>query len=155
MPFFRIAAAALAVILVSSDARAIGPDPDGRSPVNPAKKPDGTSSPINVDASGNAVVVPPICSTTAQSVVSVGATAVLVPASPLSGRKTLRVCVSLENAGSPKVKCLLGGTPVMGVANPGDVLAPGDCYPYAIDSSVVVKCIADTAGTAVTTFECS
>lgn len=116
---------------------------------------DGNPRIPNADGNGNIVTTGPVCATTSQTVVSVGVAAVLVPATSLSGRKALRVCNSVENVGSPKVKCLLGATPAMGLANPGDVLAPGDCFPYAIDSTVSVRCISDTAGTAVTTFECS
>lgn len=97
-----------------------------------------------------------VCSSYAQAVQAVGTTAVAVPVSALSGRKLVRVCNSPENVGSPKVKCLLGGTaPVMGATTAGDVLTVGDCFPYQVDSTVAVKCISDTAGTAVTTFECA
>ena len=101
----------------------------------------------------------PVCSSAPQTIVIVGTTAVQVPASQLAGRKALRVCVSLENAGSPKVKCLLDGTPGMtftpdvGVAQ-GDVLGPGDCYVYPVDTTHVVKCVSDTASTGVLTWEC-
>lgn len=181
MPRKLVALALVALALaVAAPVLAGGVDSDGRTPVNPylrapdggsvrpaatasgeaytapAVKPDGTRTAQNADSSGNTIVVNPLCSTTAQTVVSVGVAAVLVPASALAGRKALRVCNSPENVGSPKVKCLLGGTaPVMGVANAGDVLGVGDCFPYAVDSTVALKCIADTAGTAVVTFECS
>lgn len=119
-------------------------------------------------AAGSTIVYPeggtfpmsqPVCSSAPQTIVIMGTTAVQVPTSQLSGRKALRVCVSLENAGSPKVKCLLDGTPGMtftpdvGVAQ-GDVMAPGDCYVYPVDTSHTVKCISDTASTGVLTWEC-
>lgn len=121
------------------------PGKKGAWPVS-ATVPSGSSLPVrSVD----------VCSSYSQSVVAVGVTAVAVPTSALSGRKLMRICNSPENVGSPKVKCLLGGTsPVMGATTAGDVLTVGDCFPYQIESTVSVKCISDTAGTAVTTFEC-
>lgn len=96
-----------------------------------------------------------VCTTTAQSVVSVGVTAVTVPAASLQGRRSLVVCNSAENVGSPKVKCLIGGTaPVMGAANPGQVITVDGCFPFGLASTETLKCISDTAGTAVTTYEC-
>lgn len=100
-----------------------------------------------------------VCSQAPQAIVLVGTTAAQVPTNQLAGRKTLRICVSIENAGSPKVKCLLDGTPGMtftpdvGVAQ-GDVMAPGDCYVYPVDTTHTVKCISDTASTGVLTWEC-
>jgi hypothetical protein len=106
-------------------------------------------------------VYSPVCSSTSQSVVVVGVTPVTVPTTALPGRKSLRVCVSLENVGSPKVKCALDTTPVMGfvatdAGTPiGDVLQPGDCFGYSVDTTHSVKCISDTASTGVVTYECS
>lgn len=102
----------------------------------------------------------PVCASSPQTVVVVGTSAVSVPSSPLAGRKTVRVCVSLENVGSPKVKCAIDSHPIMGFAvtdggSPiGDVMGPGDCYPYPIDTSHTLKCVSDTAGTGVLTWEC-
>lgn len=95
------------------------------------------------------------CSATAQSVVSVGVAAVSVPTSRLASSTLLVFCNSIENAGSPKVKVLLSGTPVMGNTTPGDALRVGDCVAYAVGSSVTPKVISDTASTAVTTYECA
>ena len=86
-------------------------------------------------------------------VTSVGVTSTPVPATAAAVRVWVLVCNSLENTGTPKVKCLAnGGTPVMGRANPGQVLGVGDCFQYTTQTAV--NCIADTAATAVTSYEC-
>lgn len=165
---FVFALALAALFATPHDAGAVGPDIDNRTPVNPyGRKPDGSKAQFAVDENGYALVSPgptgmPVrtavetCTDYGQSVVVVGTTAVPVPASPRFGRKLLRVCNSPENIGTPKVKCLLSETaPVMGATNRGDVLTVGDCFTYQIASAVPVLCISDTAGTAVTTFECT
>lgn len=93
-----------------------------------------------------------------QTVVAVGTAAggVLVPTASQTKRLGVEICISAENPGLPKAKCLVDGTPVMGVANPGDLLVIGGkvCQFYPVDSSHPIKCIADTASTAVLTGEC-
>lgn len=122
--------------------------------------PNGTEAPANLDNFGNLVTSSPMCAAAVQSVVVVGVTAVAAPTTPLSGRKVVRVCVSLENVGSPKVKCAIDSHPVMGFAvtdggSPvGDVLQPGDCFAYPVDTTHSLKCVSDTAGTGVVTYEC-
>jgi hypothetical protein len=82
-----------------------------------------------------------------------GGVGVPVPATAAGTRHFNLVCNSVENSGTPKVKCLTnGGTPTMGITNPGQVLGVGDCYQYT--TSTDVKCISDTAATAVTSYEC-
>lgn len=100
-----------------------------------------------------------VCALLPQSTLIVGTAATLVPATQLAGRRELEVCNSEENAGSPLLKCLLDGTPGflpspdVGVPQ-GDVLSPGKCKSYPVDTSHVLRCISDTAGTIVTTSEC-
>lgn len=132
---------------------------DGGMPeaVMHATAPDGTIRPANSTAMGDLIAgtVPALCSQSAQAVTAVGTAAATVPASPMSGRRYIRVCNSVENAGSPKLKCLLGGTaPVMGATTAGDALAVGDCVQYPEASTVLLKCISDAAGTAAATYEC-
>lgn len=130
---------------------------------------DGGALPMSLTASGhvNTVVngtvtaAPPLCTSLVQKVTSVGVAdgGVTVPASPAASRRELVVCVSAENAGFPKVKCQvdpLDGKPVMGLTELGDVLQVGAavCVTYPIDSTHTVRCIADTASTAVTSLEC-
>ena len=112
-------------------------------------------------ASGVALPVSnPVCVSAPQSLSVVGTAAVAIPASPLGGRKVLRVCLSLENAGSPKLKCAIDSTPVMGFTGvdggtpQGDVMGPGDCYAYPIDTSHTLKCVSDTPNVGVLTYEC-
>lgn len=112
------------------------------------------------DSNGNAVVSGAIsvtCVTYAYSTVSVGTAAVPVPASALPGRKLVRVCNSLLNLGSPKVRCLAGADPglLSDKTLPGEILGVGDCLPYQLADTVPLKCISDAAGTAVTVFQCS
>jgi len=176
MPSARIALLSLAALglVVALVPSAYATDPDGKTPVNIyLRSPDGGTvrsvataegaQHVEVINSGQSPlpVYSPVCTTTSQAVVVVGTSAVTAPTSPLPGRKSLRVCVSLENVGSPKVKCALDSTPVMGftatdAGTPiGDVLQPGDCFGYSVDTTHVVKCISDTAGTGVITYECS
>ena len=120
------------------------------------KGPDGKAKLFNLNASGDLYLSDRVCASTAQSVVSVGVAAVTVPASSLQGRRSLVVCNSPLNVGSPKVKCLLGGTaPTMALLDPGQVITVDNCFPFSVASTDTLKCISDTAGTAVTTFECS
>lgn len=92
---------------------------------------------------------------------SVGTSATSVPASPNTGRAYIQVCNSLQNSGNPLVKCRSDGTdPVMAITNAGDVFGVGDCKNYPIGGTNpdagtgTIRCIADTAATNVTGFEC-
>ncbi len=85
----------------------------------------------------------------------VGAAAVSTPAAQTAQRIYVELCNSTQNAGNPMVKCRVDNTaPVMAAGNAGDVLGIGDCKVYPVPSSNVPQCIADTAGTNVTSFEC-
>lgn len=95
------------------------------------------------------------CGTPAHKVTETGVAAVSVPVAPLALRASILICNSLENTGSPLVKCREDGVaPVMGVAGPGEVLAKGDCITYRAPSGRAVKCISDTAATTVHSEEC-
>jgi hypothetical protein len=99
---------------------------------------------------------PATCGTPRQSVVAVGGVAAGVPASPLSARAWADVCVSVENSGSPIVKCRADGVaPELGTAAAGDALAKGDCIRYAPPAGQAIRCIASAEGTAVTITECT
>lgn len=100
--------------------------------------------------------LPPTCGTHKQSVVSVGLTSTAMPSSPLAGRAWVDVCVSVENTSTPVVKCRADGTaPVIGTGNAGDPLNKGDCIRYVPPAGRIVRCISDTAATAVTVTECT
>lgn len=86
---------------------------------------------------------------------SVGVASGATPSAQTAGRQYITLCNSLQNAGNPMVKCRIDGTtPVMAVANAGDVLGIGDCIVYPIATAITPLCIADTASTNVTSFEC-
>lgn len=92
-----------------------------------------------------------VCGTTSQTVTSVGVAASSLPV--LASRWYARVCNSAENSGSPIVKCRDDGVnPTMGIANAGEALNNGDCVTYFVTAAV--RCISDTAATAVTQSEC-
>lgn len=97
---------------------------------------------------------PQYCNAPVQTSVSVGTTALAVPAATLASRRSITVCSSPENTGAPLAKCALGFTPVMGVGNPGDVLRVGDCVSYPVGAGQTVTCIASAAATSITTLEC-
>jgi hypothetical protein len=105
--------------------------------------------------SQTSVKVPATCGTNRHSVVSVGVTATAIPATPLAARAWVDVCVSVENAGTPVVKCRADGTaPVLGSSQPGDALSVGDCIRYAPPQGTTIQCIASSS-TAVSVTECS
>lgn len=92
------------------------------------------------------------CTSRSQSVTSVGVAASSLPTA-LATRWMVRVCNSAENTGTPIVKCRDDGTnPVMGIANAGEALEVGDCVTYY--TAAAIRCISDTAATAVTQAEC-
>lgn len=156
-----IAAGVAALLLVEAPAVAGKIISGGNESFVPVSPDGGTAEVLVSGGTSPLPVYSPVCANATQGLAAVGTTAVAVPTSALPGRKSLRVCVSLENAGSPKVKCALGSVPVMGFAATdagtpiGDVLAPGDCFTYSVDTSTLVRCVSDTAGTGVITFECS
>lgn len=121
------------------------------------KGPDGKAKAFSLSSTGDLHLTDKTCTSVAQSILSIGnGAAVTVPAASLAGRRYIRICVSSENVGSPYIKCLLGGNaPIIGIANPGDVIVTGECLPYTAASTDTIKCIGSAAGVGVTTFECS
>ncbi len=119
------------------------------------KGPDGGAAVIQGTVSGSICNAVLIDAGAPQQVTSVGVAATLVPAQPTANRYYVTVCNSSENSGTPQVKCLYNNvSPVMGITNPGDVLGVGDCWRFDIAGSNQLKCISDTASTAVTSDEC-
>ncbi len=85
----------------------------------------------------------------------VGTSAVPVPAVQTALRAYIEICNSLQNAGTPILKCRVDGTaPVMAVTNAGDTLGVGDCRVYPNASSVAPQCISDASGTNALSYEC-
>lgn len=106
-------------------------------------------------ADGGIPVVPQNCTLRANKSTTVSTSAGNTPSSQMAGREYLVLCNSLQNSGTPLVKCRVDGTsPVMAVTNPGDVLGVGDCITYTINASITASCISDGATTYVTSFEC-
>ncbi len=96
----------------------------------------------------------PCAANSVHSTTTGGVSSSNIPASPAANRYYIVVCNSRQNT-SALVKCRADGTaPVMAVANAGDVLGNGDCILYMMNASQVVKCIADTATTYITGYEC-
>ena len=128
------------------------PGNQGSWPVVISGSAPGTSS-IVAGPDGGAVNVQSPCVTVVESVTSVGVAATAVPASAQVARKLVVICNSIENTGTPVLKCRADGTnPVVGNTNPGVSLGRGDCVLYS--TNIVVNCIADTASTAASSSEC-
>ncbi len=112
---------------------------------------------ISIGTDGGAVIVQPVqCrGTSSQKITTTGVAAVNTPSAQLAGRIYIEICNSLQNTGTPYIKCRVDGTaPVMAAGNVGDVLGVGDCIRYDIPAGVVPQCIADAATTYATSFEC-
>lgn len=112
---------------------------------------------VSVSLDGGMTTTPAPCTTNAHKITVVtSSTAVSTPSSQLTGRRFIVLCNSLQNSGSPILKCRVDGvSPVIAAGNPGDVLGIGDCIQYAIPSSVVPHCISNSgAGINVTSYEC-
>lgn len=124
--------------------RKVQVDPQGRLVI--------TGGGTVTDAGVNVTV--PYCAVSRSSAVSVGTSAVTVPADGgLAGRWLVRVCNSPRNSGTPIVTCATGGaTPDAGLLADGESLEVGDCAAYTTGGAVT--CISDTAATAVSTWEC-
>lgn len=85
----------------------------------------------------------------------VGVAATNVPASAAPGRLYVEVCNSLQNSGTPYLKCRADGTaPVMAATNAGDVFGIGDCRVYPVPAGNILQCIADAASTNALSYEC-
>lgn len=122
---------------------------------------DGGNTTFAVD-SANRLQVRPVqrdapCTALAQTVVACGTTPVTVPTSRAYMSIGVEITNSAENTGSPKMKCVadpVDGGVGFGLTFIGDVRAPGEGYNFGLDSTHTVKCVCDTAGTALTTSEC-
>lgn len=102
------------------------------------------------------LTLPAVCtSSSVHKSTTVGVAAGNTPSSQAASRAYLTLCNSLQNTGTPLVKCRMDAVaPVMAAGNPGDVLGIGDCITYPVAAAQVVQCIADAASTYVTSFEC-
>ena len=83
-----------------------------------------------------------------------GAGAVNCPTDQAPNRQYIVFCVNAEQGAGGRAKIRIDGVaPIMGAANPGDVLERGDCVLYPIKSSVVPQCISN-GNHNINTFEC-
>jgi hypothetical protein len=109
----------------------------------------GGGTPTSTDA-GVSVTVPS-CSAVQDFNTTVGTSSVTLSA--LAGRWMTRVCNSARNTGNPIITCTSDGTtPTIALTSVGETLEPGDCAVYT--SGTAVRCISDTASTAVTSWDC-
>ncbi len=121
---------------------------------------DGGTAVFNTDSSGRVLTTTstPVCASVVTRAISCGATPLTVPVSRAAGSTSLEVINSPENAGSPKVKCVVdpsdGGVGFGGTVA-GLVRVPGESILFAIDSTHTVVCVCDTSSTALVTNECT
>lgn len=150
----------MGLALVPREAAAMD-DPGWVSKVKIVTPDGGSLPPPAQDSSGRLYSRPKTwdapCTSVVQTVIAVGTTAVTVPTSRAYSSIGVEIENSVENAGSPKLKCTadpVDGGVGMGTSNLGTVKGPGDPMFFGLDPSHTIKCISDTAGTAVTTSEC-
>lgn len=122
--------------------------------------PDGGAAPVLLDSQGRVMTTAssPTCSVVTIRATSCGTTPLAVPVSRAAGSTSLEIQNSPENAGSPKVKCVVdpsdGGVGFGGTVA-GLVRVPGESMFFALDSTHTVICVCDTAGTALVSSECT
>ncbi len=77
------------------------------------------------------------------------------PVTQTANRRSIVMCNSPRNYGSPKITVRIDGTaPTISPFSPGQVLQTGDCYTLIANSSIVPQCIADVADAGLTITEC-
>ena len=124
---------------------------DGRLIVD---APSGSGGSSTTTDAGVTVTVP-FCTATADFNTTVGTS--VTNLSALSGRWMTRVCNSARNTGNPIVTCTSDGTvPTTALTSVGETLEPGDCatYTMGVNGGFGIRCISDTASTAVTSWDC-
>ncbi len=158
----QILAVLAVALVVGGSAQAVDTYIGGRvSVVQPVggRGSDGGAASVNLDSSGRVLTTTstPVCASVVTRAISCGTTPLAVPVSRAAGSTSLEVINSPENAGSPKVKCLLDpsdGGVGFGGTYPGLVRVPGESILFAIDSTHTVICVCDTSSTAIVTNEC-
>ncbi len=132
-----------------------GDNVDGTFPIA-GRGPNGKIKVLSLDDNGNLILPSSTCSAVRQSAALAGASPVLVPATPMPGRREIRICNSIENLSSPIVKCLVGTqAPVLGVGNPGDAIGTDRCVTYQVDSTLDVRCIGAAENVGLSVWECA
>lgn len=107
---------------------------------------------------GGAVVVQDApCASPVESYIAFdGGGASAVPAAgPLAGRRTIIICSSQRNSGSPIWTIRNDNTaPTTAISSPGQTLGVGDCISYAMGASTTINAISDTSSSVLTITEC-
>ena len=110
--------------------------------------------------SGLAVTESPCTSPVESVIIFDGGGATPCPITSLSGRRTVTMCNSPKNTGTPLWTVRADGTaPTIFASSPGQTLGLGDCISYYIgatsgDAGVPLYCISDTSSSVLTVTEC-
>jgi len=126
----------------------------------------GTSLNVHVTGqgvNGTSVATGPCVNNVDTLTILASNTSTAVPATPLAGRRSLFICNSAENAGTPIIKCRDDGAlPIMGLSTgqSGIALNKSDCITYYTsgtwtDGGASVHCISDTADAGLVGNECN
>lgn len=106
-------------------------------------------------------VVDAPCTGAVESVITFdGGGATPCPLAALAGRRTVTMCNSPKNTGTPLWTVRADGlAPTTATAAPGQTLGVGDCITYAIaatssDGGVPTNCISNTGNVSLTITEC-
>jgi hypothetical protein len=127
--------------------RKVQVDSQGRLVTTGGSSGGGTATSTDAGVS----VTVPSCTVSQDFNTTVGTSSVTLSA--LAGRWMTRVCNSARNTGNPIITCTSDGTtPTIALTSVGETLEPGDCTVYT--SGTAVRCISDTASTAVTSWDC-
>jgi len=138
--------------------------PDGGALDVTVRNPDGGPVSVSVSVSidgGTISTFPGQCMSTLpdggpvhKSTALSNAGAVNCPASQAPNRQYIVFCMNQEQGVGGRSKIRIDGVdPIIGGANPGDVLERGDCILYPIASSVVPRCISN-GNHNLASFEC-
>ncbi len=122
----------------------------------------GSSGGAVTGPDGGAVIVQDLnCTAPVESVITFdGGGATPIPLTPLAGRRTIAICSSPKNTGSPFWTIRAdGAAPVTTIGTAGQVLGTGDCINYTLaatgaDGGNPLHGIADVASAVITSTEC-
>lgn len=117
----------------------------------------GGSTSITFDGGFIGTVVTQPCAHYRETNTAVGATATIVPSTPLANRVWVRICNSLLNTSSAQCICSATTVPTYAATSAGDPLAVSDCVLYNIGAkdAGVPQCICNGAGVQLPAAECA
>lgn len=112
---------------------------------------------ISIDGGVGLSTAPVACMSYRETNTTVGASAAIVPATPLTGRAWVRICNSLLNTESAQCICSVNAVPTFAASSLGDVLAVSDCAFYTVNTldGGAPRCICNGAGVQLPASECS